>query len=71
MFSVLNRVQDDLKLYKGFCSSKIYFIICGAIPFITYRFLSQELTNCFGTLLQKCVDQEVQKSSNYSDELIL
>ena len=41
----------------------------GAIPFLT-RFLSKGLANFFGELVQKCLDQEVQKSSNYSDKLI-
>ena len=65
MFSLLNWLQDDLKLYEGFCSSKMAFIISGAIACLT---LSQEIF--FGALLQNCLDQEVQKSSNYSDKLI-
>ena len=70
MFSLLNGLQDNLKLYEGFFSSKISFIISGAIPFLTYRFLLQGLANIFRALLQICLDQEVQKSSNYSDKLI-
>ena len=35
MFSLLNWLQDYLKLYNGFCSSKISFIISGAIPLLT------------------------------------
>ena len=66
MFSLLNWLQDDLKLHEGFWSSKMPFIISGAIPFLT----SQGLANFFGALLQNCLDQEVQKSSNYSDKLI-
>ena len=35
MFSLLNWLQVDLKLYDGFCSSKMSFIISGAIPLFT------------------------------------
>ena len=57
MFSLLNWLQVDLKLYEGFCSSKMSFIIFGAIPFLT---LDQD----------NSLDQEVQKRSNYSNKLI-
>ena len=35
MLSLLNWLQDDLKLYEGFSSSEMPFIISGAIPFLT------------------------------------
>ena len=41
------------------------FIISGAIPFLTYRFLSQGFA-----ISQNSLDQEVQKTSNYSDKLV-
>ena len=43
MFSLLNWLQGDLKLYEGFCILKIYFIKSGAIPFLTFRYMSQGL----------------------------
>ena len=37
MFSHMNWLQDDHKLYNGFYSSKIYVIMSGAIPFLALQ----------------------------------
>ena len=61
MFSLLNWLQGDLKLYEGFYSSKISFIISGAILFLTlYMSVTRTCKFFWGTELP---DQEVKKSS--------
>ena len=63
----LKLIKYDLKLYEGFCSSKISLIISRAIPFLTLQISVTRTCKFFWCIL---TDQEVQKSSNYSDKLI-
>ena len=55
---------------KDFVVQKCLSLSLKLFHFKLYRFLSQRLEIFFGALLQICLDQEVQKSSNYSDKLI-
>ena len=59
-----------LNYTKDFVVQKCLSLSLELFHFQLYRFLLQGLKNLSGTLLQNCLGQEVQKSTNYSDKLI-
>ena len=59
-----------LNYTKDFMVQKYLSLSHELFHFKLYRFLSEVLANFCGAQLQDCLDQEVQKSSNYSNKLI-
>ena len=74
MLSFLNWLLNDLKLYEGFWNFegilKDFDIFQYLWSYSIYDFIDFCHKDFFGALLQNCLDQEVEKSSNYFDKLI-